>query len=194
MAIENYKDLLFNLLPRGIAWPGGEHSKVAALLLALASELQRVDDRVFALLTEAYPGTAFELLDDWERICGLPEPCTGAPTTIKARRDAVLEKLSRVGGQSRAFFINIASIVGYDVTITEFRPFLCGINTSGDACYSEEWRFVWQVNAPEVTVYPFYSGGNSSGDRLRSWGNELLECIINRLKPAHTHVIFAYGE
>jgi uncharacterized protein YmfQ (DUF2313 family) len=28
---------------------------------------------------------------------------------------------------------------------------------------------------------------------IASWGNALLECVIKRLKPAHTSVIFGYS-
>ena len=31
-----------------------------------------------------------------------------------------------------------------------------------------------------------------AGEPLRSWGNNLLECTMERIKPAHTVLIFAY--
>ena len=58
---------------------------------------------------------------------------------------------------------------------------------------NDGWQFVWQVNAPEASIVEFDAGRSSAGEPLRSWGNELLECVINRLKPAHTYVLFAYG-
>lgn len=193
-SLEQYQDHLFNLMPRGLAWTRESNSSIAKLILAIAVELSRVDARVADLLREAYPGTTFELLEDWERVCGLPEPCEGAPTTLQARRDAILRKLLRPVGQSRQFFIDIAARVGFTITIFEPRPFLAGIGRAGDRCYDETWRYAWYVNGPEVTITDFRAGISVAGDPLRFWGNELLECIISRLKPAHTHVIFAYGE
>jgi hypothetical protein len=31
------------------------------------------------------------------------------------------------------------------------------------------------------------------GEALRTWGNDLLECKMNQIKPAHTILIFGYG-
>lgn len=193
MDLNDYQSQLYNLMPQGKAWPRDENSNLSALFLAYAVELARVDDRVKTLLLEAYPATAFELLDDWERVLGLPEQCAGVVTTLQGRRNAIVEKLARRGGQSRQFFIDLAARIGFTITISEFRPFLSGIGRSGDRIYSEDWRFVWQVNAPEETVQYFRSGQSSSGDALAEWGNELLECVISRLKPAHTVLHFGYS-
>ena len=79
----------------------------------------------------------------------------------------------------------------YAITITEFQ-----IHTVEDdvehPLYDIAWAFVWQVNAvlntiTEITVE------DSVEDPLASWGNALLECVINRLKPAHTDVLFSYS-
>ncbi len=54
---------------------------------------------------------------------------------------------------------------------------------------------MFRVNAPGTKIYRFRVGRNSVGDRLRYWRrNEILECIINRLKPAHTFAIFGYED
>jgi uncharacterized protein YmfQ (DUF2313 family) len=58
--------------------------------------------------------------------------------------------------------------------------------------YGDLWRFAWQVNAPATTVEQFTVMGGVD-EALQSWGNELLECLISRLKPAHTNVLFAYS-
>lgn len=190
----DYQFLLFNLLPCGKAWPHERDTVLATLLLALADEPTRIDARVQDLLREAYPLTAFELLADWERTAGLPDGCVSASSTVGERRDAVLEKLARRGGQSRQFFIDLAARLGFAVTITEYRPPRVGVMRSGDRLYGETWRFAWLVTGPAETYRYFRAGGSVSGERLRSWGNDVLECVINRLKPAHTVVRFAYEE
>jgi uncharacterized protein YmfQ (DUF2313 family) len=195
MAVDSdYQSQLFQLLPQGKAWPRYEETTLARLLLAFAGELARVDARVDALLREAYPLTTFELLTDWERVTGLPDGCISTSDSLQARRDAVMEKLARRGGQSRQFFIDLAATLGFTITITEYRPFLVGRNRMGDRLYGEDWRFAWLVTGPSETYRYFRMGQSVMGERLRSWGNDLLECIINRLKPAHTVVRFAYEE
>lgn len=193
MGVGNYVSLLQNLLPQGWAWPREPDTNMENLLTAKAEELNRVGCRVQDQLTEAYPLTTSELLTDWERMTGLPETCEGQAETVALRREAVAQKLSSIGGQSPGFYIDVAERLGYTITITEFSPFRVGVNSAGDPLYGEDWAYAWQVNAPEETVRYFAAGQGAAGEPLASWGNELLECVISRLKPAHTIVIFAYG-
>jgi len=184
------------LLPQGFAWPRQADAALTNLLLAWADELARVDGRAADLIEEADPRTTAELLADWERVAGLPDPCVealaGTQTTAQ-RRAALVAKLTTIGGRSAAYYIALAASLGYTITITEFSPFQAGHSAAGDALSNDGWTFVWQVNAPEASIVEFAAGRSSAGEPLRSWGNELLECVINRLKPAHTHVLFAYA-
>lgn len=193
MGIEKYSTMLHNLLPRGLAWPRQKDTTLTALLEALGVEFQRVDGRVQNMLEEAYPLTASELLTDWERLVGLPEECEGLAETIQRRREAVDNKLSTIGGQSPGYYISVAARLGYEITITEFNPFRVGEDAAGDPLYGEDWAYAWQVNAPEESVKYFAAGEGAAGEPLATWGNSLLECVISRLKPAHTIVIFAYN-
>ena len=36
-------------------------------------------------------------------------------------------------------------------------------------------------------------GQARAGDKIRTWGNEILECAILSVNPAHLTVLFAYG-
>ena len=44
-----------------------------------------------------------------------------------------------------------------------------------------------------VAITPFRVGAGAVGEPLRAWSNEVIECQFNRLKPAHTRVLFAYA-
>lgn len=192
MSAAAYLTQLQALLPQGAAWPREAQATLTLLLQAVADELARADGRADALINEADPRTTAELLADWELVAGLPEPCITAAQTIAERRAALVNKLTNRGGQDRAFYIALALALGYEVTITEFRPFVAG-SSAGDELTNGDWIFTWRVNAPEETVRAFTAGSGAAGEALRSWGNELLECVIGRLKPAHTIVQFAYG-
>lgn len=178
------------LLPPGIAWPV-EQGALADTLGALAEEMARVDGRASDLREEADPRTTVELLADWERAFGLPDPCTELPDTYAERIAALVEKVGRVGGQSPAYFIGVAARLGYTVTITEFDPFTVDDRVD-DRLYGEAWQFAWQVNAPAETV-SYFTVDSYVTERLAEWGNVRLECAIDRIKPAHTTVIYAYG-
>ena len=135
------------------------------------------------------------MLPDWERVARLPDKCSGVlEETIQGRRHALLTKLTSTGGQSPGYFIGIAATLGYTVTIEEFRPFRVGRSRVGDSLTNGDWIFTWLVRAPEVSVTSFRVGTSAVGERLRTWGNDTLECKLNQLKPAHTIALFAYGE
>ncbi|MCE1117462.1 YmfQ family protein [Pseudomonas sp. NMI795_08] len=191
----DYLEQLKTLLPPGQAFPREAGTTLHALLDGMSIELARADSRGEALPLEANPATTNELLSDWERVAGLPDKCSGLlEETIQGRRNALLAKLSSSGGQSPAYFIELAALLGYTVTIEEFRPFRAGRSDAGDALTNGDWVFAWIVRSPETTVISFRAGMSAVGERLRTWGNDTLECKINQLKPAHTIALFAHGD
>lgn len=181
------------LLPQGFAWPRQADAALTKLLLAWADELARIDGRAADLVEEADPRTTAELLADWERVAGLPDSCVvayGVTQTAAQRRDALVAKLTTIGGQSAAYYIALAARLGYTITITEYKTFTVRSKVN-DPLNDLPWRFVFTVNAPLNTVRRF-TVRSAVNEPLAAWGNELLECVISRLKPAHTHVLFAY--
>jgi uncharacterized protein YmfQ (DUF2313 family) len=191
---DDYTRVLSDLLPRGWAWSRELTSVQMKVLEGLAVEFARIHQRDCDLLAESYPGTALETLTDWERICGLPDPCTGTLGTIQERRAAILAKLAMRGGQSRQYYIDVAYALGFTITITEYQPFRVGKNRAGDYLAGEDWLFYWRVTSWEQNqkIYFFRTGQSVTRERLRSWGNALLECVLNAIKPAHTILHFAY--
>lgn len=190
-----YKEQLKLLLPPGQAFPREPGTNIDALLDGLSIELARVDTHGTRLVPEANPLTTSELLADWERAAGLPDKCAGTlEDTLQGRRNALVAKLSSTGGQSPAYFVGVARALGYTISIDEFRPFRAGRSNAGDALTNGDWVFAWRVNAPAVTIIAFRAGRSAVGEPLRSWGNDALECKLNQLKPAHTILLFAYGD
>lgn len=193
IAEDGYLSQLQALLPPGMAWTRERASNLARLLSAFAAELARLDGRAHDLVEEADPRTAVELVADWERLLGLPDPCAGQAVTLQERRERVVQKLTTLGGQSRAYFIAVAAALGFAITIEEFRPFRASMSSAGDPVCDEDWWFVWRVHGPEQTIRDFRVSASVTGEPLRNWGNQILECVLARLKPAHTLVQFAYG-
>lgn len=186
MTADDYLQTLLHLMPPGKAYPRTVQGDLPATLKALADELARVDMRTDNLFDEADPRMTLEMLVDWERTLNL-----SLQDSIGARQRAVTSKLTELGGQSQGYFIALAASLGYEIAITEYRPYTC-IDPVDKGIYGETSRFVWQVNAQETTVNEA-TCQSSCGESLRSWGNELLETEMSRRKPAHTTVIFAYG-
>lgn len=194
LGAESYLQQLQGLLLQGKAWTREVGAVLTNLLTGFAQEFARVDARADDLLNEADPRTTYELLEDWERVAGLPDPCVTIDQTIAQRRIALESKLTMQGGQSRQYFIDLAESTGYPAaTIDEFSPFICGENACGDALWSEADRFVWQLNLPsDGAIFYFRTGDSLCGEPLQAWVDEVIECRVNKFKPAHTHVVFAY--
>lgn len=181
------------LLPTGGAWPREPEATLTRVLSAEAEEDARLHNRALDLVEESDPRTTVQMIADWERVCGLPDACSAAfATTLDERRAAVVARLTSRGGQSRAFYIALAASLGYEATIEEFFPFTCESECE-DPIYGPEWHFTWRVRAPEETIREL-TCETPCEEPLRKWGNELLECAIARAKPAHTNVLFGYGE
>ncbi|MFN4328294.1 MAG: YmfQ family protein [Limnobacter sp.] len=195
VTVEDYKALLQSLLPQGLVWNRDEDSNLGRLLQAMAKNLFELDDRAIDLVAEADPRTAVELLPEWEAMAGLPDACVidaGIVQSTQQRRSALLTKLTTVGRQSKDYFIALAAGLGFQVTITEFKSFRAGQSVASDRV-GEQFALAWQVNSALNTVIPFRAGASVAGDPLGSWSNKPLECLLSRLKPAHTTVIFAYS-
>jgi len=188
----DYAQALRLLLPSGAAWQV-EGTPLGDLLGGLSQQLYGVDARADVLLAEADPGQASELLADWERVLGLPDPCITTTQTTIRRRAAARTRYTLLGGQSAQFFIDLAASLGYTVTIADFsseaEAIAAGISYTGDG-----WAYTWVVHVAAGTVVtPFRVGTGAVGDPLASWGIEELECLIKRYAPAHTIVFFAYA-
>jgi uncharacterized protein YmfQ (DUF2313 family) len=129
----DYADAMSRLLPQGIAWPRDVSSLLMQVVRGLTNIWGTVETRASDLLErESDPRIALELLPDWERNWGLPDPCYEAPQTIGERQKALVQRMTIVGEQSRQFFIDAAAYIGYHITINEYRPFMVGVDRVGD--------------------------------------------------------------
>lgn len=191
---EAYQQQLANLLPTGQAWPREQGSNLMVLLGVIASEFARAHALADAALLEANPRTTSQMLTDWERVAGLPDDCSSLGDTLPERLEQLVNKVTRRGGQSRAFFQSIAEDLGYQVILEEFRPFIPGISYPGQAIWgAQDVRFYWRVKVTQAKLLYFYCGSSELNERLLDFrAAEDLECILNKLKPAHTILIMAY--
>lgn len=118
----DYYAQLVALLPPGPAWDVELLPELRDVLLGTAQELAREDLRLSDLFNEMFPDTVRELVPDWERVMELPDACLGENPAFEDRQLAVRRRLVEVGGQSRAFFIQLSIGQGYpEASITERR-------------------------------------------------------------------------
>jgi uncharacterized protein YmfQ (DUF2313 family) len=194
---DDYTAQLVALLPPGRAWPGHDSAILVALLRAWADEFARVDGRAEDLMEEADPRTTAELLDEWEAMAGLPDPCwPPAVLTDAQRRTRLAAKLHYLADQTEAGYIALCAELGSAVTIDTFRPLICGRGRAGQVIRGYRCRYVWRVNLAEpVEVTRFRTGVSRCGRRLGTWNRNIyVECVVRRIAHAHTVVIFGYVE
>jgi uncharacterized protein YmfQ (DUF2313 family) len=208
----DYAAAFLDLLPFGAVWPRDPESVQSRFFSGLAKIWgENVDPRAADLLTrESDPRQTIELLPDWERNWGLPDPCVAEPLTIGDRQRALVAKMTMIGGQSRQFFIRLAATIGYNIDIIEYAPYMAGVSRAGDtrATGAAGEPFRWQAGAPEMRFYwsikvdtvrltwfrAGWGGGQAGVDpHLRIGIATDLECLLNRVKPAHTQIVFDYS-
>jgi uncharacterized protein YmfQ (DUF2313 family) len=182
------------LLPRGRVWHRGWGTLQAAALLTLMPTWVRLHGRLNDLIGEIFPCTTSELLPEWEATLGLPDPCIGELDTIQQRQNAVCVKFRARGGQSKAYFEQLAASLGVSIKIKEFAPFRASINRAGDPLYSGDWAFAWEIDAAATTLVYFRTGVSTAGEPLVAWSNTTLMCLIERYAPAHTIIIWKFYE
>ena len=179
-SLQEYTQQLISLMPTGWLWEKvlGANKKLKALMEVFANELLFVDTRISDLINELTLNNPTELVPRWESILALPDSCTGVLPTLQQRVAAILGRLQLLGYQrgnlSEQFYIDLAARFDYTITITVL---------------SEN---NWQVNAPILTATYFKAGVSRAGDPIQTSGNALLQCIINRTKPAHTAVTYNF--
>lgn len=187
-----YEQMLGALLPRGPAW-----DKDDPLLLGMAPSLQRSHSRADALMKEIDPRTVTELINRYETLTGLPDSCVPSGTqTLAERRLRLDSKINLAGGINEAFYYAQMSALGYpDATITRYgkSQFRCTSRCT-DSGFSDEWRYYWQVNIPASAQISNMVCTDNCTSSIRSWGDTVLECVLMKLAPSHTYVIFLYTE
>lgn len=196
---QEYEQLLRQLLPPGPAFPRGDYESMIAMLLEVfALELSRIDSRVDALIRENDPRVSVECFREWLEEWGLPDVCTGLldNLTDSTLRQLLLFRITVPGGQSRQFFADLAARFGYNIQIDELQRYTVQSQVM-DALWSEPKPFWWRVNilsgtsaeGSTVSAHTVIGGVNEA---LAWWGDQLIECLIERYKPAHSEVIYGY--
>lgn len=187
-SVDDYRRVLYALMP-----PGPAFSDENPLLDGLASEFARCHNHILSLITESDPRTTTELIDEWEKDAGLPDPCDevyGINRPISERRRILCAKLLTQANQSVPYYEQIAKDLGYDVEVHGYRAHTVE-SPVDEPIVGPEWVFSFAIVAPEETIHDA-SVNDDVVTPIRWWGNRRLECKINSIKQSHTLPIFIY--
>jgi len=180
--------------PKGYAAPriGGV---IDALYDGFGVALADGEAQTEKLYVEIHPREAEALLTDFERVLG-PDPCgrDKQEQTLSQRQRRAHQRWIATGGQSTPYFIEIARNLGSEIEVEEFWPSVANGMVAGDALIPEGEQFVWLVKLKLINPDWFLSGRNEAFEPLFSFEVSDIECVLRRLKPAHTTLIFSYQE
>lgn len=185
--MNKHADLLARLLPASYD-PSGR--ALAAQLQAEGNVLDTANLLADMLLAEADPRTALQQIPAWERVLG-----GSAFSDMASRRAFLLGKLNETGGQHKQYFIDLASSLGFAITITEFTP----TNILADVMammFTQEWFYAWQINVQAGWNYAYAQADINSTvmEPLSRWNQNVdFENALREDAPAHTKVLFKYN-
>lgn len=191
----DYHQQLVALLPPGPAWEEEYQPELHALLKAFAAEFARVDARGLQLQNESFLDGFHELLTDWERVLDLPDDCLGATGTVAERKTMVRLRLTELGGQTPAYYVQLAARLGYrNARVQELRASRTGRTRCGQYLGSWNAQFMWVLHAGERLSGGSRAGLTVCGEHLGSNPSNALVCVIRRAAPAHTLEYVNFGE
>jgi len=178
----DYKELLLQLLPPGLAYSREAGSTHVDLIDAFAQELARLDARGDAVIEESDPRTADEIFGEWLQLAGIPDSCSALATTVEDERTQLLQKLSGIASQSRDAYQALAESLGYTARIAEFSMFVAG-SKAGEPLYDEAWQNAFSV-VIAAGANQAQAGIARAGDRIRTFEAGFLYCLLQKSKPA----------
>lgn len=181
-SLEDYRDMLLDLLPPGEVWPRDPASLQGRLMEAFAAAmLVPVEAQAQVLLDEIDPRTTDQLLGRWEAWLGLPDDCLPAVIGLDARRQRVIAKRAAEAVVSKPDFVRLAALLGFDIEIEEPFPLGAGCLRAGrraGCCCA------WIVHVRCAETVP--------GISLQA-AAAMLECLFERQKQAQMRVFFRYA-
>ena len=132
-AAPEYAAAIAGELPTGQAWSRDPDKGLMKWVAGCADIWGDISARAADfLVVESDPRATIELLPDWERAFGLPDPCVKRTLTIPERHLALVNKLTTQGGQSVAYFEGVADALGYAISIYEYQPYTAGLSVCGE--------------------------------------------------------------
>ena len=163
-------------------------SLFGVVLSACATELERLDAACIDLFRQQVPGTATDMLEDWERVLGLPETCTSVTPTFEERQATAHAKLysDYNTGLNKQFYIDYAATMGFEIEIHDdtdlSKPFYVapvGVDPLNiGSRVGDRLNDAYQIG---VIIFTIISGPSDSTQ---------LKCAIDTLKPSHITIIW----
>jgi uncharacterized protein YmfQ (DUF2313 family) len=162
---------------------------------AVAKPLELALQGADQVQVEHDPATTQMALADWERVCGLPDPCAGMSSSIERRRADVVSKVTAHSNLAAAQMVQVADHLGYTgAEVVEFEMTTCRAQCTAAVLAPDVWQFVWALRVIDTLLVETANCGSTCDVALTRWGNEPLFCAVERYKPAHTYGLILFGD
>ena len=132
-SLDDYREAIRDLYPPGEWWDkqfADSASDLSRYVQALAGEVHRTQERVVALLDEAYPDRAVELISEYEAMLGL-----SSAGDLAARRIQILDAFNTVIFRG-SDWDRLAGQFGFTASLQRQEGFVCGLSRCGDRLWS----------------------------------------------------------
>lgn len=159
-------------------------SLFGVVLSAFAGEFSRIDAEALDIFRQQMPGTSTYMLEDWERVLGLPEFCAATTAQTIEERQALAHAKFYTDynvGLNKNFYVDYAAKLGFIITVEEdtdlTKPFYVapvGIDPNDiGSRMNDRLNDSKQIGSVLFTII---SGPSDSTQ---------LKCAMENLKPAH---------
>lgn len=191
---EEHARILANHMPSGYAWDNKHlpDSTLGKFILALSVEFYELEVLLGNFTVEMDVNQTSQLLPEWEKSVGIPDPCFGRAEDLTERRRDVLYKLNNyLGVQTLQDFLRILDIFGVAGTIANGNasgvfPLKFPIRFFGSKEEATHTIIVDFNQKREVFELPYPLPFTSSV-------NDVIICVLRSLRPANVQIIFTFS-
>lgn len=183
--VEDSTNILGMFLPGGRIFSNKqvEGSKLRNLLVGLAIELNRIEEKMNLISEDHDIYLTEQLIEEWEAAVGIPGECLLGDGTLEERRMAILVKFAKMNITTAQDYIDLANLfeVGLDMTVEAGMDRRELFGTDKEARFSIVISFAAEQDEFPLT-FPFTFGIK---------GNEVIRCLFSRVKPANVQLYYA---
>lgn len=169
------------------------NSNMRKLMTGLMGGVEPVYFFIALIAYELNINNSFYLLEYWEKMVGIPDKCFPGNGTVEERRSHVIVKLALMNVQTADDIIKLLNLLGYEAEITP---------AIDRAVFPIEFPYYFFANnyqARSTIIIRIFGTGLSNVRfplpfpiQFTSLQQSIAECVIDKIKPAHIHVIYEF--
>jgi len=188
-------NVLAGFLPNDRLWEAKfiPDTLLRTVLRILAREFYRSCLYIETIIDNFLPSKTSLFIKQWENTVGIPDSCFDGTGDLETRRLHVLCKLVYMNASNIDDFVKLCDLLGYRIEI------ITG-GSAGSFKYTFPMVFFSSAKEAKFTMYIKLFGVKPNSFpftfpmTFKTTSVELLECVINKIKPANVRVIFEYIE